>query len=100
MQKKRFMSNSYAYLAPDYTYTDSKTGVLKNIQNITDPDVLLFIESIAVVKRVKELNENPIKIKDPNALLTIHHSLFQDVYAWAGKVRTVNPTAERHFKRS
>ncbi len=84
------MSNSYEYLDPDYTYTDSKTGVLKNIQNITDTDVLLFIESSAVAKRVKELNENPIKINDSNALLSIHHYLFQDVYAWAGKVRTVN----------
>jgi cell filamentation protein len=44
---------------------------------------LLFIESSAVVKRVKELNENPIEIKDSNALLTIHHYLFQDVYALA-----------------
>lgn len=85
-----YISNSYAYLDPDFTYTDSKTGILKNIQNITDPDVLLFIESSAVAKRIKELFDNPIKIKDSNSLLTIHHYLFQDVYAWAGKVRTVN----------
>jgi cell filamentation protein len=85
-----YISNSYAYLDPDFSYTDSKTGILKNIQNITDPDVLLFIESSAVAKRIKELFDNPIKIKDSNSLLTIHHYLFQDVYAWAGKVRTVN----------
>lgn len=85
-----YMSSSYAYLDPDFTYTDSKTGFLKYIQNITDPDVLLFIESSAVAKRIKELFDKPIKIKDSNSLLTIHHYLFQDVYAWAGKVRTVN----------
>ena len=85
-----YISNSYAYLDPDFSYTDSNTGILKNIQNITDPDVLLFIESSAVAKRIKELFDNPIKIKDSNSLLTIHHYLFQDVYAWAGKVRTVN----------
>jgi len=84
------MSNSYEYLDSDFTYTDSKTGVLRNIQKITDPDILLFIESSAVAKRVKELYDTPLKIKDSSALLIIHHHLFQDVYEWAGKVRTVN----------
>jgi cell filamentation protein len=36
------------------------------------------------------LSEKPIEIKDSNSLLTIHHYLFQDVYEWAGKVRTIN----------
>lgn len=84
------MSNSYEYLDSDFTYTDSKTGVLRNIQKITDPDILLFIESSAVAKRVKELYDTPLKIKNSSTLLIIHHHLFQDVYEWAGKVRTVN----------
>jgi cell filamentation protein len=83
-------SNSYKYIDPDQTYTDPITGILKNLQGIKDPDVLLFVESSAVTKRLQQLYYNPIEIKDSNSLLVIHHYLFQDVYAWAGKVRTVN----------
>jgi cell filamentation protein len=54
------MSNSYKYIDPDFTYTDSKTGLLKNLQDITDPDVLLFVESGAVTKRLQELSQRPI----------------------------------------
>ena len=48
------------------------------------------MQGLILSKRVEELFENPIKIKDSNSLLIIHHYLFQDVYEWAGKVRTVN----------
>jgi cell filamentation protein len=83
------MSNSYKYIDPDYTYTDPKTGLLRNLQDITDPDVLLFVESGAVTKRLQELYENPIKIKGIGSLFEIHKHLFQDIYAWAGKKRKV-----------
>ena len=84
------MSNFYKYIDPDYTYTDPKTGLLRNIFNISDAETLLFVESSAVTKRLQELYEKPIKIKGIESLLLIHHHLFQDVYEWAGKVRTVN----------
>jgi cell filamentation protein len=64
--------------------------VLHNLANIEDEKILLAYESLKVSKRVEELIENPIKIKDSNSLLIIHYYLFQDVYEWAGKVRTVN----------
>lgn len=83
------MSNAYKYIDPDYSYTDPKTGLLRNLQDITDPDVLLFVESVTVTKRLKELYENPIKIKGVESLFFIHKYLFQDIYAWAGKKRTV-----------
>jgi len=83
------MKNSYQYIDPDYKYTD-KNGVLYNLVNIGDEKILLAYESLKVSKRVEELFENPIKIKNSNSLLTIHHYLFQDVYEWAAKVRTVN----------
>jgi cell filamentation protein len=83
------MSNSYKYIDPDYTYTDPKTGLLKNLQDISDPEVLLFVESSAVIKRLQELYENPIKIKGVESLFEIHKHLFQDIYAWAGKKRIV-----------
>jgi cell filamentation protein len=83
------MENNYQYIDPDYKYTN-KDGVLLNLINIEDEKVLLAYESLKVSKRVEELFENPIKINDSNALLIIHHYLFQDIYEWARKVRTVN----------
>ncbi len=83
------MSNSYNYIDPDYTYTDPKTGLLRNLQAIADPDVLLFVESSAVTKRLQALYEKPIKIKGIDGLFEIHKHLFQDIYAWAGKKRIV-----------
>jgi cell filamentation protein len=83
------MSNSYKYIDADYTYSDPTTGLLRNLQDITDPDVLLFVESGAVIKRLQELYENPIKIKGIDSLFEIHRHLFQDIYGWAGKKRIV-----------
>lgn len=83
------MSNSYKYIDPDFTYTDPKISLLRNLQDITDPDVLLFVESSAVTKRLQELYENPIKVESSDSIFEIHRHLFQDIYVWAGKKRTV-----------
>lgn len=83
------MSDHYKYIDPDYIYTDPKTGVLRNLADITDEDILLFAESGAVTKRAQELFLNPIKIQGIKSLFIIHKHLFQDIYAWAGKKRTV-----------
>ena len=83
------MSNFYKYIDPDFAYSDPNTGLLRNLQDITDPDVLLFVESGAVTKRLQELYEHPIKIKGIENLFEIHRCLFQDIYVWAGKKRTV-----------
>ena len=50
---------------------------------------MLFVESGAVTKRLQELYEHPLKIKGIDSLFEIHKHLFQDIYAWAGKKRTV-----------
>ena len=83
------MSNSYKYIDPDYTYADPISGLLRNKQDITDPEVLIFVESGAVTKRLQELYENPIKIEGIDSLFEIHKHLFQDIYNWAGKKRNV-----------
>jgi cell filamentation protein len=83
------MRNNYEYIDPDYTYTDPKTGVLRNLANITDSNDLLFFESAAVIKRAKELESQPIAVQNAETLLDIHRYLFQDVYHWAGQKRTV-----------
>jgi len=85
MQKR----DNYEYVDPDYLYTDPKTGVLRNLQNINDRLMLNLVESGASTKRSNELLEQPLKIKGAVSLLEIHHHLFQDIYEWAGKLRTV-----------
>ena len=83
------MSNDYLYLDPEYVYTDPETGVLRNLAGVDSWDFLIIIETGATAKRAKELQEKPLKIKSSRTLLDIHHYLFQDIYEWAGKVRTV-----------
>jgi cell filamentation protein len=83
------MGNEYKYLDPDYRYTDRNTGVLHNRAGISRAEDLDFFESVAVTKRIKELADNPITIKDSRTLFAIHKYLFQDVYHWAGEKRTV-----------
>jgi len=88
------MSDSYKYVDLDFIYTDPKTGILRNLADITDPDVLLFFESGAVTKRIQELYDKPVKIKGADSLLSIHRHLFQDVYSWAGERRKVEISKE------
>lgn len=83
------MENNYQYVDPDFEYTN-KNGVLHNLANIDDEKILLAFESLKVSKRVEELYQNPIQITDSYTLLKIHFHLFQDVYKWAGQLRTVN----------
>ena len=83
------MENNYQYLDPEYKYTN-KNGVLHNLANIVNERILIAFESLKVSKRVEELYENPLKIKNSSSLLDIHRYLFQEVYTWAGQVRTVN----------
>lgn len=83
------MSNSYKYIDTHYSYIDPETGLLRNLQGITNAEVLLFVESGAVTKRLQELYENPIRINGIANLFQIHEYLFQDLYSWAGKRRIV-----------
>ena len=83
------MRDDYQYIDPDYSYTDPKTGVLRNRENITDVRLLLVFESLKVSARLEEIQANPINIKNLSTLLDIHRHLFQDIYSWAGNIRTV-----------
>ena len=83
------MKGDYRYVDPDGIYTDPITKVLYNLVNITDHDALIFAETAATTKRANELRAKSISILDSSALFTIHQLLFQDIYAWAGKRRTV-----------
>ncbi len=56
------MSNYYKYQDSDFTYVDPETGLLKNLLGISDLNVLLFVESGIVTKRLQELIRRPIQI--------------------------------------
>lgn len=72
-----------------YCYPDS--DVLKNKLNIHDPDRLRNAERKLTMLRLYDLMENPIKGNfDLKHLKDIHRYLFQDIYTWAGEIRTVD----------
>ncbi len=67
------------------------TDVLQNKPGIRDGEALRTFEHEAAKIRTDELRENPIKGKfDLKHLQDIHKHIFQDVYGWAGEVRSVN----------
>lgn len=74
--------------ADPYTYPG--TAVLRNIPGLRDEDALREFEYEQTKLRIEELRERPIAGKfDLEHLKAIHRYVFQDVYEWAGKVRTV-----------
>ena len=83
------MKNAYHYVDHDFSYVDPRTGVLRNRENIADTQLLLAFESMKVSIRLEALQGDPIAITDSSALLDIHKYLFQDIYSWAGRIRTV-----------
>lgn len=42
------MSNSYEYIDPDNSYIDPKTGLLRNLQDITDPEMYYFLLKVVL----------------------------------------------------
>ena len=72
-----------------YCYPDS--DVLINKLDIRELDKLHTFERKLTMLRLLELMDKPISGKfDFKHLQAIHRYIFQDVYDWAGKVRTVD----------
>jgi len=72
-----------------YCYPGS--SVLKNKLGLTDQDALDQFEAEITTLRLVELQENPIKGNfDLEHLKKLHFHIFQDVYDWAGEIRTVD----------
>ena len=81
-----------------YCYPNSH--VLKNKLNIHDSDGLKDAERRLAKYRTTELLNAPIRGKfDFKHLQKIHHYLFQDIYDWAGEVRTVDIAKSNLFCR-
>lgn len=72
-----------------YVYPD--TAVLRNKADIREQAALEAFEADACAVRMLELIDNPIQgVFDLKHLCAIHRYLFQDVYDWAGEIRTVD----------
>lgn len=70
---------------------DPLTGVLKNLLGITDPATLGAAEANLVAARSRQLALKPLPGNfDLTHLQAIHKYLFQDLYTWAGQLRTVD----------
>lgn len=75
---------------PDNKYCYPESDVLKNKLNITDARELFEAEKELTAIRLRELQENPVRGKfDFAHLKAIHKYIFQDIYEWAGEIRTV-----------
>ena len=75
----------------DDTYCYLGTDVLRNKAEITDANELDAYEGDLSTLRSIEILENPIAGQfDLAHLQRIHLALFQDIYGWAGKIRTVD----------
>ncbi|ASD24168.1 cell filamentation protein Fic (plasmid) [Cryobacterium sp. LW097] len=72
-------------------YIDPATGLLRNRIGATSQSVLNAAEADYGLARTVELVERPVKVTaDLRHLQLIHQRLFQDVYDWAGQLRTVD----------
>lgn len=82
----------------DDPYLDPVSGVLKNRLGITDETALEKSEAAHVAIRSFELSQKPLKGRfDLEHLQAIHRYLFQDVYEWAGELRTIDMSKGGHM---
>ncbi len=75
------------YEAFDDPYSYKGTGTLKNRLGLRDAELLEAFELEMTTLRANE--PLPAGKFDPAHYRRVHHHLFQDVYSWSGKYRTV-----------
>lgn len=72
-------------------YVDPGTGVLRNLAGARTRAELHEVEGDLSFARLMQLLDHPPKpTGDLDELRAIHRVLFQDVYAWAGQLRTID----------
>lgn len=82
----------------DKIYCYPNLDVLINKLNIHDSDKLREAERKLTMLRLMDLLEKPITGKfDFEHLRNIHKYIFQDIYSWAGKIRTVDIAKSNMF---
>jgi cell filamentation protein len=79
--------------SPEYVdpYLDPETGLLRNLVGARTNTELVAAEGALVFARAVQLLDHPPKpTGDLAELAAIHRHLFQDLFDWAGYVRTVD----------
>jgi cell filamentation protein len=72
-------------------YLDPETGLLRNKVGARAQDALDAAEAAMVFTRQTQLIDQPVKpTGDLDELRAVHRHLFQDIYDWAGELRTVD----------
>lgn len=94
MARKQYYS--YQYEDPDNIYTYPNSKVLINKLDEQDFEKLQQSEYRMVASQVLKLIAQPIEVRSMKDILKIHEFLFQDLYWWAGKYRTVNISKQGH----
>jgi len=75
---------------PDDTYCYPGTNVLRNKFEVRDPQGLNALDDLSAV-RLLQLADSPIFGQfDLQHLQKVHEHLFQDLYEWAGEIKTVD----------
>lgn len=80
------------YEVIDKAYCYPGTDILRNKFDIMDRKKLDAVERDLTVLRLKELLDNPNLIRlsfDLKHLQRLHKHIFQDIYDWAGSLRTI-----------
>ena len=92
------MSDYFYDYEYDTTYCYPQANVLKNKLNIKDADSLLEAERSITALRILELKQSyPDGELDFSYFKHLHFYIFQDIYGWAGKTRTVNISKGSQF---
>jgi cell filamentation protein len=82
------MPDSEEFLDP---YLDPETGVLRNLVRARTKDSVEDAEgSLSFARLVQLMDRHPKPTGDLTELRAIHRQLFQDLYDWAGQIRTVD----------
>lgn len=73
-----------------YVYAD--TDILINKLNIRDRQQLINVEAQLLIAAILAISSitHEIDFQKYESLQTIHHSLFHELYSWAGEIRRVN----------
>lgn len=79
-------------------YSYPGTDILINLEGIKDPSMLARYEARACANRMLQLqSERQVTRLSLDGLCDIHRAIFQDVYPWAGQVRTVDISKHEMF---
>lgn len=82
----------------DANYCYPESNVLKNRLNIKDAASLLVAEREITAFKIAKAKDEPIKGNfDLAHLQKINQFIFEDIYTWAGKLRTVNISKGNQF---